>query len=103
MKSLQKVPHKVEDCRAKVCSNCGGTHNRLLCDKPVGEQKIMKVEVEEDDGHDRYGGKDVMGNDVTYVFKGSFLTGDSEMEYEEPEEGECDDCDEAVSVIHLHC
>ena len=100
LKSLQKVPHKLEDCRAKVCNNCGGTHNQLLCDKPVGEQKIMAVEVEEDDGHDRYGGKDVMGDDVTYVFKGSILTGDSEMEYEEPEEGECD---EAISVMHLHC
>ena len=41
-----------------------------------------------------------MGDDVTYVFKGSFLTGDSEMEYEEPEEGECD---EEISVMHLHC
>ena len=101
LKSLQKVPHKLEDCRAKVCNNCGGTHNRLLCDKPVGEQKIMAVEVEEeDDGHDRYDGKDVMGDDVTYVFKGSFLTGDSEMAYEEPEDGECD---EEISVMHLHC
>ena len=58
LKSLQKVPHKLEDCWAKVCNKCGGTHKKLLCDKPLGEQKIMKIEVEEeDDGHDRYGGQ----------------------------------------------
>ena len=40
LKSLQKGPHTLEDCRAKPCSNCQGTRNRLLCTNR--DERILK-------------------------------------------------------------
>ena len=99
LKSLKKVSHKLEDCRAKPCSNCQGSHNRLLCTKPVGEQKVFEtVEEEKDDGQDRYGDQDVMSDNLQHTFSSAFHTPNEDLEMEDPADGEWD---EVITCMYM--
>ena len=73
LKSSQKVPNKIEDCRANRFSNCQVAHSRLICTNPIGGRRVYEAKEEEgDDFQDRYWYQDVMSDNLQYSFASSF-------------------------------
>ena len=85
LKSLKKVKHLAQDCPAPLCANCDKDHHVLICPNERTEQKLHKVQGDDEDDDDKY-------EDEDFYQDGDFFDEDQQFHFSQgPEYDDGDD------------